>query len=178
MERGSPGGWAWCVGWWVSWLCKVLYTPSPNSYSGHITLWPGSILESNVPEHDLSAQEHCTYGEAAWADLGCKYKTSSRYYYTTGTYIHIICKLVSVNSRNMCTYMYMYSCMLLHEFLIVELNLYTCIKVYSFFLLNLHHACIFYDIHWSLWFFYVTLKAFFSPQLLTTCTCSTKTVWE
>ena len=27
--------------------------PSPNSYSGHITLWPGSILESNVPEHDL-----------------------------------------------------------------------------------------------------------------------------
>ena len=133
MERGSPGGWAWCVGWWVSWLCKVLNTPSPISYSGHITLWPGSILESYVPEHDLSTQEYRTYGEAAWADLGCKYKTSSRYYYTTRTYIYLICKLVSVNSRNVCTYMYMYSCVLLHEFLIVELNLYTCIKVYSFF---------------------------------------------
>ena len=56
------------------------------------------------------------YGEAAWADLGCKYKTSSRYDYTTGTYIYIICKLMPVNSRNVCTYMHMCSCMLLHEF--------------------------------------------------------------
>ena len=69
-----------------------------------------------MPEHDLSTQEYHTYWKAAWTDLGCKYKTRSRYYDTTNTFSYIICKLVSVNSRKTCTYMCMCSCMLLHAF--------------------------------------------------------------
>lgn len=78
-----------------------------------------------MPEHDLSTQEYHTYWKAAWTDLGCKYKTRSRYYDITNTFSYIICKLVSVNSRKralMCAYAAACYCM---NFLKVELNLYT-----------------------------------------------------
>ena len=102
----------------VCWLMGQLVVQcvvylSPSSCSRHSCC---------VPEQDLSTQEYYNYWKAAWADLGYKYKTSSRYYYSTSTFIYTICKC-----REICALVYacVAACYCMH-FLKVESNLYTC----------------------------------------------------